>query len=290
MMSKDVLHALPALAAPVGMVFIATRHRVVRHFTSVEATSPGAAIDYHAGNPLSTWWVKRLAAAGVLRLTDDGRRWLEPSRFAAYRQQRRTRALALLSVAFAVWAALWLADAAEVSAALQRSLAKLAIATGAIVLVVIVVRLRHLSLRDDLALRATSAASLAGWVVAHVGYMLLTNMVMHWRGPWDFTIWQQQGALVGTLRVLAVCVAGPIGEELIFRGLLYQRLSTTRLGPAVSVVVLAAVWAAIHLDVSLSVVVLFFGAGLLLGAARWKSGSVYVPIAMHIAWNLFAVW
>lgn len=53
---------------------------------------------------------------------------------------------------------------------------------------------------------------------------------------------------------------------------------------------LAAVWAAIHLDVSSSIVVLFFGAGLLLGAARWKTGSIYVPIAMHIAWNLFAVW
>ena len=108
--------------------------------------------------------------------------------------------------------------------------------------------------------------------------------------PWDFTIWREQGALVGALGVLAVCVAGPIAEELIFRGLLFHRLRTTRLGPVMSVVVLAAVWAAIHLDVSPSIVVLFFGAGLLLGAARWKSGSVYVPIAMHIAWNLFAVW
>ncbi len=257
---------------------------------SLGATSPGEAIDYHPRNPLSTWWLKRLVADSVLHMTDDGRRWLEPSSYAAYRQKRRKRALALLSVVLALSAALWLADASGLPAALERSLTKLAIPTGAIVLVLIVVRLRGRSLHDDLALRAPSAASLAGWVGAHVGYMLLTNVAMDWRGPWDFTIWQEQGALVGVLRVLAICAAGPIAEELIFRGLLFHRLRSTRLGPAVSIVVLAAVWAAIHLDGSRSIVVVFCGAGLLLGVARWKTGSVYVPIAMHIAWNLFAVW
>jgi len=35
--------------------------------------------------------------------------------------------------------------------------------------------------------------------------------------------------------------------------------------------------------------VIFVG-GLLLGFARRQTGSVIVPILMHIAWNLYAVW
>jgi len=172
------------------MALVATRRRVVRRFISLGATSPGKAIDYHPSNPLSTWGLKRLGAAGVVHVTDDGRQWLEPSSYAAYRQRRRKRVFTLLAVVPAFDALFWLADGSGLPVALARSLAKLAIPTGAIVLVLMAVRLRRLSLHDDLALRAPSAASLAGWVGAHVGFMLLTNAAMDWRGPWDFTIWR----------------------------------------------------------------------------------------------------
>jgi CAAX amino terminal protease family. len=35
---------------------------------------------------------------------------------------------------------------------------------------------------------------------------------------------------------------------------------------------------------------LIFVDGLLLGAARYRTKSVYVPIAMHLLWNLYAIW
>ncbi|MDB5721623.1 MAG: hypothetical protein JWP15_2241, partial [Alphaproteobacteria bacterium] len=30
--------------------------------------------------------------------------------------------------------------------------------------------------------------------------------------------------------------------------------------------------------------------GLLLGLARWRTGSVLPPILMHISYNLYAIW
>jgi membrane protease YdiL (CAAX protease family) len=30
--------------------------------------------------------------------------------------------------------------------------------------------------------------------------------------------------------------------------------------------------------------------GILLGLARWRTGSVFVPIVMHALYNLYAIW
>ena len=89
---------------------------------------------------------------------------------------------------------------------------------------------------------------------------------------------------------LAVGILGPTAEELVFRGVLFSRLMTTRLGPVGTIVLLALVWSAIHTSYELRVIAVIFVEGLILGAARWKTGSVIPPILMHIVWNLYAVW
>ena len=90
--------------------------------------------------------------------------------------------------------------------------------------------------------------------------------------------------------MLGVGILGPIAEELIFRGLLYGRLVGTRLGAVGSIVILALGWALIHTSYSGVVIAVIFVEGLLLGAARWRTGSVLAPVLMHILWNLYAVW
>ncbi|MEO6138095.1 MAG: CPBP family intramembrane glutamic endopeptidase [Luteimonas sp.] len=92
------------------------------------------------------------------------------------------------------------------------------------------------------------------------------------------------------LRVAAVGVLGPIAEELIFRGFLFARMLRAGINVHATIALLAAGWALLHWSYSLPVIAVIFVAGILLGLARWRTNSVIVPAAMHIIWNLFAVW
>ena len=121
--------------------------------------------------------------------------------------------------------------------------------------------------------------------------MLFSDYVFNWRGDWDFTSWQTQPIHISALRIAAVCFAGPILEELVFRGLLFNKMNAhfaTR--PWITVVVLSAIWSVIHYSYSPAAIFIIFIEGILLGVALLKSKSLYVPIAMHICWNLYAIW
>lgn len=96
--------------------------------------------------------------------------------------------------------------------------------------------------------------------------------------------------LIDAQRVLAVGVLGPIAEELIFRELFYKLLAHTPLGNVGAIVVTAVGWAILHTSYTLPVILLLLGSSVLLGIARYRSNSVLVPIAMHIVWNLYAIW
>jgi membrane protease YdiL (CAAX protease family) len=173
---------------------------------------------------------------------------------------------------------------------LQGSLLKAALPLLAIGIVVLNLKRRHYSLREYLGLIPPRASQVALWMALYLGWMLLTNLIMSWRGPWDFSRWANSPMIVNVLRVLGVSILGPIAEELIFRGVLYYRLSRTGLGPVVAIVVLTAAWALLHFSYSPAVIAVIFISGLILGFARWQSGSVILSILMHIAWNLYAVW
>lgn len=175
---------------------------------------------------------------------------------------------------------------------LEPTLVKVLVPSVAIAAALMISRRRGLSWRGDLALRAASVAQTALWLALYIAWMLASDRLISWRGPWDFSGWARTPLPVAALRVLAVGVLGPIAEELIFRGFGYARLVRTRLGVFGTIVILAAVWAVIHVGAgySAAVIAVIFVAGLLLGAARYRTGSVIVPMLMHIAWNLYAVW
>jgi membrane protease YdiL (CAAX protease family) len=148
----------------------------------------------------------------------------------------------------------------------------------------------HLNMRDDLRLVAPAPGPTLLWLALALAWMLGTDYLMNWRGPWNFGPWQAQAGWVSVARVLGVGILGPITEELIFRGLLYARLRQARLNEWLVIMLLAAGWALLHQDYSAAIIAVIFVEGLLLGTARRFTGSLVVPILMHIAWNLYAVW
>jgi membrane protease YdiL (CAAX protease family) len=173
---------------------------------------------------------------------------------------------------------------------LSNPLVKVLLPLAAITAVVLLCRFRRTALGADLRLVPPPPGQLLGWVVLSVLWMLGTDALLHWRGPWNFGPWRAQAPWVSGARVLAVGVLGPVAEELVVRGLIYFRLRRAGLNEWLVIGLTAAGWAGMHVDYSPAVMAIIFVEGLLLGLARRSSGSLWVPILMHISWNLYAVW
>ncbi len=101
----------------------------------------------------------------------------------------------------------------------------------------------------------------------------------------DFTLAGARGGAFW-LALVGIGVAPGIAEELLFRGFV-QRGLEARLGPALAIVLAAALFGAFHGELwyALSAGVL----GLYLGLAAHLAGSIRAAIACHAANNLLAV-
>lgn len=87
---------------------------------------------------------------------------------------------------------------------------------------------------------------------------------------------------------VALVIAGPLFEEIFFRGFLMEGFRSSFLGPIGAVVMTSASWAAIHLQYDAYGMSTIFVLGCVLGAARLQTGSVLLPIGMHALVNLIA--
>ncbi len=81
--------------------------------------------------------------------------------------------------------------------------------------------------------------------------------------------------------VFALAVLAPITEEAVFRGFLFKGVQH-RLGPVWAVLLSALPWALLHVFqydwYHITHIVLL---GLVLGGARWKTSSLFVPLILH---------
>ncbi|MCK5918319.1 MAG: CPBP family intramembrane metalloprotease [Cocleimonas sp.] len=87
----------------------------------------------------------------------------------------------------------------------------------------------------------------------------------------------------------ALIVAAPFFEEILFRGFLFEGLRHSPLGFIGTAIITSALWAGIHLQYGLYEIVIIFFVGLILAYAKVKTGSLYIPIAMHSFMNFAAV-
>jgi uncharacterized protein len=87
---------------------------------------------------------------------------------------------------------------------------------------------------------------------------------------------------------IATVIAAPLFEETFFRGFLLKGFESTIMGPAGAVVVTSALWAGIHLQYDLYGIGTIFFLGLIFGAARVFTRSLYLPLAMHAVTNMIA--
>src|SRR5438128_12256234 len=128
---------------------------------------------------------------------------------------------------------------------IESALVKAAVAGAAIALALF--KTRHLSRADMGLVRPARLPLTFGIMLLYFGWMLGTNALLGWRGPWDWTPWLAAPLLASVLRVLAVGILGPIAEELIFRGWFFGLLKT-RVGIPVTLLLTSGGWALLHYD------------------------------------------
>jgi uncharacterized protein len=173
------------------------------------------------------------------------------------------------------------------------TIATLVSAPICITLIVIFAKLRKpIKLKDYLGLKQPTPRQLLEWcsvaTMCNVGIDLLKSFVDLAIIP-SFVVKIYETAVFLPLFYLSVVVLAPLFEELFFRGFFYQGLRHSFLGIAGAIILPSVLWALIHQQYSWVDMAGVFVFGLVLGLARQRTGSIYVPIAMHALNNLLAI-
>ena len=150
---------------------------------------------------------------------------------------------------------------------------------------------RNLPWREYLGMKYPSLKQWVFWLPFYLSFVFIMDMSSLQDGQMaipEFMVKIYESARFLPLLVIALVVAAPIFEEMFFRGFMLIGFRRSWMGAVFSVIVTSALWAAIHLQYDFWTIVMIFFMGLFLGAARLKTGSIYLPIVMHAISNLIA--
>jgi membrane protease YdiL (CAAX protease family) len=172
------------------------------------------------------------------------------------------------------------------------SLATFATTLVGCVIIAGVVKLKKGSrLREYLALRTVRLRTMLTWIGLTLCLIVLTDVLSTLVGrpivP-DVMLNFYETATPMWMLWVALIIGAPLFEETFFRGFLFKGLESSVVGLAGAVLVTAALWALIHVQYEAYEVSIIFLGGVLLGAARSRTGSLLVPLAMHAVVNLVA--
>jgi uncharacterized protein len=88
---------------------------------------------------------------------------------------------------------------------------------------------------------------------------------------------------------LAILVAAPVGEELLFRGFMFRGFVHQPRDALPAILVLALIWSLLHVQYDWFGTAQVFLIGVLFGFVRWRSGSTTLVILLHMLLNLESV-
>jgi len=97
-----------------------------------------------------------------------------------------------------------------------------------------------------------------------------------------------QSAGMLPLYFFALVIAAPVAEEIMFRGFLFRGWVASGRMAILSILIISALFAAIHIQYDWFGILQVFFIGLMLGLVRWRSGSTTLTILMHMLANLWA--
>jgi len=146
-------------------------------------------------------------------------------------------------------------------------------------------------LKEYLSIRSAPFSTLLQWLGVLVVFIASANVITLTLGRplvTDFMSEIYASAEPMWMLWVALIIAAPLFEETFFRGFLLRGLAASFMGPIGAVLVTAVLWALIHTQYDAYDRTIIFCLGLLLGAARVRTGSLLVPLGLHAAMNLEA--
>ena len=179
----------------------------------------------------------------------------------------------------------------------------ISIMIGCVLLVAIsalVIRVRGGNLKQYLVLRPFSLAVGMGMIglllIFMIGSQALTYVLD--KSPLAFVDPLYQSVSSVWLLIFAMVIVAPIYEELIFRGILWSAIAeqftsppdTEYRGAIVASLVTSLIFAVIHLQYGIYEISTIVVLAILFCYARIKSGSLILPILLHIINNGAAMW
>jgi membrane protease YdiL (CAAX protease family) len=133
--------------------------------------------------------------------------------------------------------------------------------------------------------RVGAGPGLAFGVAAGVGLFGLIYLTLWSRGAASF---QGYAGLSGVGHALSVAIYSGVGEEILFRGVVF-RLLEERLGSSAALIISAAFFGCAHGANDgatwISALAIALEAGVLLGLAYMTTRSLWLPIGLHLGWN-----
>ena len=146
------------------------------------------------------------------------------------------------------------------------------------------------TLKEYLALHPIPLKTIAKLIALIIGLVALSAIVDSFRnvssptptgpvfeGVWPIFAW------------LAVVAVAPLFEEAMFRGFMFQGFLRTRLGPALAIILPAIWWGSLHAQYGVFDRGVIMVLGVVLATVRYKTGSLYAPLVMHVTWNLISM-
>ena len=148
----------------------------------------------------------------------------------------------------------------------------------------------HQSWRETLAFKSVASSVLGLWFLVYVVYFVLQGIAQSFMPIEHEDI---VSSLAGSSHLglaLGMVLVAPVIEELVFRGYLFKAWRHTRLGLWGTLVLTSLLFTVVHAaQYSILLLLYVFALSMLLGLARERTGSIWVPIMIHSFNNLIAV-
>ena len=163
-------------------------------------------------------------------------------------------------------------------------------------LTVALVRIRGGTVVQYLALKPFSVRAALGLFGIWLLFMIGSEALTYWLGktPLDFVDPLYQSVSSVWLLIAVMVIVAPLYEELIFRGLLWSAIAEqfvdAKRGILVASLVTSVIFALIHMQYGMYEISTIIVLALIFCYARIKSGSLILPMLLHVLNNGVAMW